>query len=69
MNEPTEKQTRIPDFRDAVTFWKVQVQKMSARNMDLCAEIDRAEYRADKWFIAAVAFGVAFITTLGIFLL
>jgi len=69
MNEPTEKQTRIPDFRDAVTFWKDQVQKMNSRNMDLYAEIDRAKYTADKWFIVAVIFAVLFIITLGVFLL
>jgi hypothetical protein len=67
MNE--QNQNRIPDFRDAVTFWKDQVQKLNIRNTELYAEIDRAEYTADKWFIVAVVFATAFITTLGIFLL
>jgi hypothetical protein len=67
MNE--QNQNRIPDFRDAVTFWKNQTQKMSQRNLDLYAELEDAECRADKCAIAAFVFAVLFLITLGIFLL
>ena len=67
MNE--QNQNRVPDFRDAVTFWKTQVQKMTQRNLDLYAELEAAEDNALKWFSIATIATVLFLATLVVFLL
>ena len=59
----------MPDFRDAVTFWKDQTQKLAERNRQLYVEIDDAERTADKFFVTTIIFATLFLVTLGLFLL
>ena len=64
-----EPAVKVPNIRDAVTFWKKQCEKTIARNMELYGELDDAENTiASLWFFNVI-FAALFLIALGYILL